>query len=76
MITGICSVVFTTVSGGRKLVRMNSNNFAHLVSDFLKKKKSPFKEDFEFRFAGETIVYSGFGLRRRSGPGFFLEYSV
>lgn len=39
-INGICNVLFTLKNGSKKLVRMNADNFAHLVSEFTKKKRS------------------------------------
>lgn len=75
-IIGICTVMFTLKNGSKKLVRMNAENFAHLVTDFEKKSKSIFKEEFEFSFGGDSFEYNSFGLRRRNGSGFLLEFGA
>lgn len=75
MISGICMVLFSTVFG-QKQVNMSAHEFAHLVYEFKRKKESPFHEDFVYQNGTETFEYSGFGLRRRFGKGFTLEYSV
>ena len=76
MITGICMVLFSTVFGTEVQVNMDAKEFAHLVYDFKRKKSSIFKEDFTYTKDGKTFEYKGFGLRRRFGKGFTLEYSV
>lgn len=75
MITGICMVLFSTVFG-QKQVNMSAQEFAHLVYTFKRKKASCFKEEFTYTKDGKTFEYKGFGLRRRFGKGFTLEYSV
>lgn len=76
MISGICMVLFSTVFGTEVQVNMDTREFAHLVYTFKRKKASVFKEDFTYTKDGETFRYKGFGLRRRFGKGFTLEYSV
>lgn len=75
MIHGICMVLFTTVFGPKQ-VNMTTQEFAHLVCDFKRKKSSPFHEDYIYKNGTEVFEYKGFGLRRRFGRGFTLEYSV
>lgn len=52
MITGICMVIFSAISGEKIQVNMDAKEFAHLVYEFKKKKTSVFKEDFTYEKDG------------------------
>lgn len=70
------SRVFFSTNNGTKIVRMSPRSVAHLVSDFVKKSGSIFKEDFSCTFGGETIHYNGFKVKVDGESNFALEYSV
>lgn len=76
MINGICMVLFESINGAKKQVNMDAGEFAHLVTDFRKKKASPFKEVFEYGI----FEYKRFGLLSRNDHGkhrsFVLEFEV
>lgn len=76
MITGICMVLFSAISGEKIQVNMDSREFAHLVYEFKKKKASVFKEEFTYEKDGETFHYKWFGLKRRFSKGYTLKFSV
>lgn len=68
--------VFFNTLRGRKMMRMNGSNAAHLVTDYLKKSASIFKEDFIFSFGGESVSYIGFKIKVKGDPNFSLEYGL
>ena len=76
MITGICMVMFSAISGERVQVNMTAKEFAHLVYEFKQKKSSVFKEDFTYEKDGQIFHYKWFGLMKRFHKGYTLEFSV
>ena len=76
MITGICMVLFSAISGETVQVNVRAKEFAQLVYEFKKKKSSCFKEDFTYEKDGETFHYKWFGLMKRFRKGYTLEFSV
>ena len=76
MITGICMVIFSAISGEKVQVNMTAKEFAHLVYEFKKKKSSVFKEDVTYEKDGETFHYKWCGLMKRFRKGDTLEFSV